>query len=73
MECVQWKEGHHPEVNTTPAPGTELEQLDTTNDAPEPTTGSSYAASMASVSTFCPNFFVSDDFRHSKGDIRALK
>ncbi|KAK6602645.1 hypothetical protein H4I95_06582 [Botrytis cinerea] len=50
MECVQWKEGHHPEVNTTPAPGTELEQLDTTNDAPEPTTGSSYAASMASLS-----------------------
>ncbi|KAF7927092.1 hypothetical protein BELL_1267g00020 [Botrytis elliptica] len=50
MECVQWKEGHHPEVNTTPAPGTELEQLDTTSDAPEPTTGSSYAASMASLS-----------------------
>ncbi|KAF7918249.1 uncharacterized protein EAE98_009861 [Botrytis deweyae] len=50
MECVQWKEGHHPEVNTTPAPGTELEQLDTTGDAPEPTTGSSYAASMASLS-----------------------
>ncbi|KAF7887565.1 hypothetical protein EAF00_009859 [Botryotinia globosa] len=50
MECVQWKEGHHPEVITTPAPGTELEQLDTTSDAPEPTTGSSYAASMASLS-----------------------
>ncbi|CAD6442532.1 f2acb110-edf3-4cf1-bc4d-fe38f58c9363 [Sclerotinia trifoliorum] len=50
MECVQWKEGHHPEVDLTPAPGTEPREFVTTTGASEQTTGSSYAASISGLS-----------------------
>lgn len=48
MECVHWKEGHHPEVDLTSAPGSEPAPHATT-PPPVETTGS-YAASMAAVS-----------------------
>ncbi|KAG4031659.1 hypothetical protein MFRU_008g00240 [Monilinia fructicola] len=48
MECVHWKEGHHPEVDLTSAPGSEPAPHATT-PPPVETTGS-YAASMAALS-----------------------
>ncbi|KAA8565222.1 hypothetical protein EYC84_010955 [Monilinia fructicola] len=47
MECVHWKEGHHPEVDLTSAPGSEPAPHATT-PPPVETTGS-YAASMAAL------------------------
>lgn len=52
MECVQWKEGQHHEVDLTPAPGSAPQDFAAVPDEPEPTTGSTYAASVASVSVF---------------------
>ncbi|KAI9644168.1 hypothetical protein NHQ30_007521 [Ciborinia camelliae] len=49
MECIHWKESHHPDVDLTPAPGSEPEQQVATNGAPVETTGSSYPASMAAL------------------------
>lgn len=50
MECVQWKEGHQPEVDMTLAPGSEPAPQAAMDATPVETTGSSYAASMAAVS-----------------------
>ncbi|QSZ33066.1 hypothetical protein DSL72_002651 [Monilinia vaccinii-corymbosi] len=50
MECVHWKEGYHPEVDLTSAPGSEPPPHATTDGTPVETTGSSYTASMAALS-----------------------